>query len=198
MEAVAVAMDALAATPVSLLRGMVALGFLVSLLAEWRVHRRNYQFLAGAGAEERGPVLMRLYYGGYAALLPLVLAEWRLLPENVTRATLAAGLLLVLVGQGLRLWAIAALGQRWSMRCLAVPGLRFTNRGPYRWLRDPEYLARALDGTGLCLVFGAVGCLLIFISMTALLVRAIQACERQQVEEVAHWRPDWSSQSVDH
>jgi methyltransferase len=39
-----------------------------------------------------------------------------------------------------RLWVIATLGRRWTTRVIVLPGNAPVARGPYRWLRHPNYL----------------------------------------------------------
>jgi methyltransferase len=39
-----------------------------------------------------------------------------------------------------RIWVIASLGRRWTTRVIVVPGTPPVSRGPYRWLRHPNYL----------------------------------------------------------
>ena len=44
-----------------------------------------------------------------------------------------------------RLWVIASLGRRWTTRVIVLPGAATVARGPYRWLRHPNYLIVALE-----------------------------------------------------
>ena len=39
-----------------------------------------------------------------------------------------------------RLWVIATLGRRWTTRVIVLPCVAPVARGPYRWLRHPNYL----------------------------------------------------------
>jgi methyltransferase len=64
-------------------------------------------------------------------------------------------LALVLVSQALRYWCIVTLGQQWNTRVIVVPGLSVVTRGPYRWLRHPNYLAVVVEGFALPLVHSA-------------------------------------------
>ena len=41
--------------------------------------------------------------------------------------------------QAARLWVIESLGQRWTTRVVVLPGASPVARGPYRWLRHPNY-----------------------------------------------------------
>src|SRR5665811_275367 len=39
-----------------------------------------------------------------------------------------------------RLWVIVSLGRRWTTRVIVLPGASPVARGPYRWLRHPNYV----------------------------------------------------------
>ena len=60
-----------------------------------------------------------------------------------------------ILAQGLRYWAIAALGDSWNVRIWVVPGAPLVCRGPYRFLRHPNYLAVVIELIAAPLIFGA-------------------------------------------
>ena len=119
-------------------------------LAELGYARRNARRLLAAGGVEHGaghyPLFVALHGAWLAALFVLVPAEaptdWGLLG------------LYGLLKLG-RLWVIASLGGRWTTRVIVVPGAPLVTRGPYRFLRHPNYLVVALEIPVLPLAFGA-------------------------------------------
>jgi len=44
-----------------------------------------------------------------------------------------------------RLWVIASLGRWWTTRVIVLRGAAPVTRGPYRWIRHPNYLIVALE-----------------------------------------------------
>jgi methyltransferase len=50
---------------------------------------------------------------------------------------------------------MAALGPRWTFRVLVPPGSARIDRGPYQWLRHPNYVGVASELTGIALVAAA-------------------------------------------
>jgi methyltransferase len=56
--------------------------------------------------------------------------------------------------QGLRYWAVSSLGDRWNARVIVVPGDPPVERGPYRLVRHPNYVAIALEMIAVPLVHG--------------------------------------------
>jgi methyltransferase len=56
-----------------------------------------------------------------------------------------AWLVVFILLQGARVWVIASLGRRWTTRVIVMPGAMPIARGPYRWLRHPNYLIVVLE-----------------------------------------------------
>ncbi len=143
-------------------------------LAEVGYARRNARRLLAAGGVEHGaghyPLFVALHAGWLVALFVLVPAEapadWGLLGLY--------GLL-----QLGRLWVIASLGGRWTTRVIVVPGAPLVTRGPYRFLRHPNYLVVAFEIPVLPLAFGAWHIALAFgLANLALLAQRIRVEER--------------------
>ncbi|GAA1070080.1 MULTISPECIES: isoprenylcysteine carboxyl methyltransferase family protein [Kitasatospora] len=124
-------------------------------LVELVVARRNAAWSLARGGTEHGrghyPPMVLLH----KALLVGCLLEPALLARPFVPALGVPMLLLVLAAQGLRWWCIASLGPRWNTRVIVVPGLPLVTRGPYRWLRHPNYLAVVVEGAALPLVHSA-------------------------------------------
>lgn len=62
---------------------------------------------------------------------------------------------LFLAAQGLRIWSIGSLGPYWNTRILVVPGHPPVVRGPYKYLRHPNYAVVVTELLVLPLLFGA-------------------------------------------
>ena len=54
-------------------------------------------------------------------------------------------LALFILLQAGRLWVIASLGWRWTTRVIVLPGAAPVVRGPYHWLRHPNYAVVVLE-----------------------------------------------------
>jgi methyltransferase len=50
-----------------------------------------------------------------------------------------------LLVQGLRLWTLLSLGRYWTTRIIVVPGAPLVRKGPYRFIRHPNYLVVVLE-----------------------------------------------------
>lgn len=119
-------------------------------LAELVLAQRNTRRLLAAGGVEAGaihyPLIVALHAGWLAALTILVPADT---PVRWTFLTL------YILLQPIRLWIIASLGRRWTTRIIVIPGAALVTRGPYRWLRHPNYAVVIAEIALLPLSFGA-------------------------------------------
>jgi methyltransferase len=62
---------------------------------------------------------------------------------------------LFLLAQGLRLWCIKSLGRYWNTRIIIIPSHPPQVKGPYRYLRHPNYLVVFIELLTFPLVYGA-------------------------------------------
>jgi methyltransferase len=60
-----------------------------------------------------------------------------------------------LISQGFRYWCIKSLGKYWSTRIIVVPEHKISVKGPYRYLRHPNYLVVMVEIFVFPIIFGA-------------------------------------------
>jgi methyltransferase len=69
-----------------------------------------------------------------------------------------------------RLWVVATLGRFWTTRVISVPDAPLVRKGPFRWMRHPNYAVVALQlpvllfayaAPGLAVLFGAANILIL-------------------------------------
>lgn len=163
----------------------IGLTYLLVALAEHRMHRINYDFLVVAGGEELIPSLMRRYYQTIYIFMGLALVERLFVQDATSVPWKLLGASMILLGVGFRHWAIRSLGRLWTKRCVFIPGMPHIRSGPYRFVANPEYLSRLLDGIGLCLVLGAVAVIIPYTLFVILMSYRIVKTEVRQIREVS-------------
>jgi methyltransferase len=157
----------------------VALVALVALerLVELRVARRNAAWAGARGAREYGrshyPFMVALHIGLLAGGVAEVAAGHRVFVPALGWPMLA----LVVAAQALRWWCVRSLGPCWNTRVLVVPDIALVNRGPYRVLRHPNYVAVVVEGFALPLVGDAYVTALCFTLLNAALLTVRIRCE---------------------
>lgn len=108
-------------------------------LAELVLAQRNAARLFAAGGVEFG----RSHYPWMIAVHATWLAGlWIFGRDRSIDPFLLAVFVLLQAG---RLWILLTLGRRWTTRVIVVPGERLVARGPYRWLKHPNYVVVVLE-----------------------------------------------------
>lgn len=114
----------------------VALQRLVELLHS----RHNTARLIARGGREVGGD----HYGLFIALHTAWLVTMALF-VHATPSVPVALLCLYAVLQLARLWVIGSLGPYWTTRIVTIEGEPLRQRGPYRFIRHPNYLVVAIE-----------------------------------------------------
>jgi len=130
-------------------------------LSELVIAKRNTARLMDAGAREVGgehyPVMVAMHSAWLAALWFTVGGRPISLPLLAIFAVL----------QLLRVWVLATLGPRWTTRIIVTPDAPLVKRGPFRFVRHPNYMVVTAEIAVLPLTFGLVGIALLFTVLNA-------------------------------
>ncbi len=161
--------------PTITLAQLILAAVLLQRLAELWIAKRNTKRLLDEGAIERGaehyPLLVMLHAAWLAALVYFTPPGT---PVDFAWLAVFIGL------QAARVWVMTSLGRYWTTRIISAPGAPLVRRGPYRYVRHPNYLVVAGEIAVLPLVFGLWQVALIFSVLNALVLR-----ERIRVENEA-------------
>jgi len=151
----------------------------VMMLAELKRSRANERLLRQRGASEPQGDPYRALSLVYPGMFVLMAAEGALAGPSPD-VLLIAGFVIFVAAKILKLWAITALGPRWSYRVLVLPGLPLVSTGPYAYLRHPNYVAVFGEIAGFALMVGAR-----LLGVVSLIVFALLVRRRIAVEEKA-------------
>jgi methyltransferase len=146
-------------------------------LVELAWAERNTRRLRASGAYEVGsrhyPLIIALHAAWLAGL-------WMFAWGRPVHWPFVA---LFLVLQGLRAWVLATLGPRWTTRIIVVPGEALVRRGPYRFLRHPNYAVVVGEIACLPLAFGLVLYALVFSILNAAVLAIRIRAENEALAE---------------
>ncbi len=139
----------------STLIALVALAaILLVMAAEARVSRRNERALRARQAVEPPGDVYAVMQWAYPALFVAMAVEGAIAGADSGMHT-GVGLLVLTASKVLKFWAIRTLGPRWTFRVLVVPGEPLVERGPYAFVRHPNYVAVVGEIVGTALLVGA-------------------------------------------
>jgi methyltransferase len=142
----------------------------IERVLELVVSKRNARWAFAHGGQEFGgghyPAMVSLHTG---LLLGCAAEVWALHRPFIP---LLGWPMLALVGlsQALRWWCVTTLGHRWNTLVIVLPEAPLVQRGPYRWLHHPNYVAVVLEGVALPLVHTAWVTAICFTVFNALLL----------------------------
>ncbi|MEB8386977.1 hypothetical protein OO012_07045 [Rhodobacteraceae bacterium KMM 6894] len=132
----------------------------VQRLSELVIARRNTARLLAAGAYEVGAA----HYPAMVAMHSLWIAC--LVVFGYDQAVSLGWLAAFAVLQGLRVWILATLGRRWTTRIIVLPE-PLVARGPFRYLRHPNYTLVVAEIIVAPMVLGLVWVAVVFTVLNA-------------------------------
>jgi methyltransferase len=135
------------------LLGIAVLVFAPMLVEAARAARNERAQRARGGVEPGDdvyPVMRLVYPGAFLAML----GEGAL-RGNGSGRLLGAGLVIFVAAKAIKWWAILALERSWTFRVIVVPGDSPVVRGPYRYLRHPNYVGVVGELVGAAVMTGA-------------------------------------------
>lgn len=141
-------------------------------LLETRLSRSNERELIARGGVEHAawqmPIMVALHTGWLVACV----LEGALRDQPPPAVVTFFALFLFCGGQALRLSAIHALDERWTVKVMTVPGAPAISGGVFRYLRHPNYLGVILEIAALPLVFGGWPTAIVFSVWNGLLLHS--------------------------
>lgn len=150
-------------------------------LLELRLSKRNERLVRARGAVERGQNHYPFMVALHSLWLVFTLVEGALRDTSFRRLPLVVFLLV----QPLRYWAILSLGDNWNTRILVVPGEKPVSRGPYKYISHPNYVVVVAEILVFPLIFGARITALVFSFLNAILLSVRIKEEERALKELA-------------
>ena len=164
--------------------GLVAL-VAVQRLCELAISNRHLVRLRARGGFEVGadhyPWMVALHV---AFLFSCVFEVW-LFERTFFPALAVVSVLVLVAAQGLRVWTLRTLGDRWTTRVMVVPGEELIPDGPYRWIRHPNYLVVVIEIAVLPLVHAAWLTAVVFTILNLAMLRLRVGVEEEALRRYA-------------
>lgn len=142
-------------------------------LMELRLARQNAKAIRKRGGYEVGgdhyKWLVGLHSGFFLSLGLEAIGRGVTLPMGWPVPLLLFG-----TAQLLRIWCIRSLGIFWNTRIFILPGVKGIRKGPYRWLKHPNYIVVTLELFSLPLLFGLFTTAAVFTLLNAVLLLKVR------------------------
>jgi methyltransferase len=165
---------------------------IVQRLLELVIARRNERWMKSQGAIEFG---MKHYQ--YIVLMHSLFFAF-LLFEKITfsRELSSFWPLLAAVfvcAQLIRVWAISSLGSYWNTKIIVLPNVDVVRKGPYRYLKHPNYLVVSLELLVVPLLFGAYITAVLFTLLNILMLSIRIPAEEKALRELTEYAGSFGS-----
>jgi methyltransferase len=155
-------------------------------LLELRLSARNARVMRERGGIEVGAARFGRMRVLHALFLPACALEVLALERPFVAALGFPMLALALAAQALRWWAILSLGPAWNVRVIVAPD-QAVRRGPYRFVRHPNYLAVIVEMVAIPLIHGAWITALGFSVANAWILRERIRTEEEALARAGGW-----------
>ncbi len=157
----------------------IVIAVVIQRLLELRISKRHIALLLAEGGKEHSSNSLWMVKTLQISWFIAMVVETWVLSRPFVPTLAAAAILATVTGQGLRYLSMQALGQRWTLPIVTVPGRPVVTEGVYRYIRHPNWLGVFLEITMLPLIHSAYLTAILFtLANSLLMARRIQAEEQ--------------------
>ena len=160
---------------------------IVQRLLELVVAKRNEKNMRAQGAYEVGashyPFMILLHVSFFISLL-IEVSTFSLTPSPL----FLLFFVMFLCVQGLRVWCLTSLGSFWNTKIIILPGANVVTKGPYQYLRHPNYLVVSIEIALLPLMFDAYFTAICFTILNAIMLSVRIPTEERALKEVTNYK----------
>ncbi|MBB4826122.1 methyltransferase [Sporosarcina luteola] len=167
---------------------------IIQRLIELVVARRNERWMKNQGAIEAGTSHYRYMVAMHVCFFASLLAEvfyFDLSPPPIWRVWLG----IFLVAQVMRVWCLVSLGKYWNTKIIVLPGAHVVRRGPYKWIRHPNYVIVATELLVLPLLFNAYFTAILFTLLNIWMMAVRIPEEEEALKNATNYRDVFSMKS---
>ena len=170
--------------------GIVLSIIILQRIIELLIAKRNEKWMKSQGAFEAGashyPYMVAMHVFFFIALIIEVLFFHR---ELSAIWTIWLGIFLA--AQILRVWCLASLGKFWNTKIIILPSAKVVRRGPYKWLRHPNYIIVATELLVLPLLFNAIFTAVVFSLLNIWMMTIRIPAEEKALKEATNYTEEF-------
>ena len=147
-------------------------------ISELIIAKQNEKWMKERGAQEFGQdhyTLIVIIHTMFFIVFFLEVMIWNnnIIPGWPIRLSI------FIITQCIRLWALTSLGRYWNTKIIVLPGAKMVNKGPYRFLKHPNYLVVTIEFIVIPLLFEAYFTAFFFSLLNGVILRIRIAAEEK-------------------
>ncbi|WP_432364074.1 isoprenylcysteine carboxyl methyltransferase family protein [Sporosarcina sp. UB5] len=166
--------------------GIVLTIIILQRIVELIIAKRNEKWMKSEGAFEAGashyPYMVAMHVCFFIALITEVLFFNRQLS-----AVWTIWLAIFLAAQIMRIWCLTSLGKYWNTKIIVLPNAKVVRKGPYKWLRHPNYMIVATELLVLPLLFNAFITAVVFSLLNVWMMSVRIPAEEEALREATNY-----------
>ncbi|TRM12534.1 hypothetical protein FH966_12960 [Lentibacillus cibarius] len=139
-------------------------------LGELYIARKNEKWMKSVGGVEKGEKHYKLFVFLHCCFFASVITEASLNTHTYIQPNYFLLLLFLLLQIG-RVWCIHTLGRFWNTKIIVLPRVTVIKKGPYRYVKHPNYIIVAAELFLIPLLLGAQLTAVIFPFLHILLLK---------------------------
>lgn len=154
-------------------------------LIELQIAKRNEEAMLAKGAYEVGASHYKYMILLHASFFISLFVEVAFLKLTFTPYYALLGGFIVL--QLLRVWCLSSLGPFWNTKIIILPGANVVMKGPYAFIRHPNYLVVCLEIAILPLMFQAYVTAILFTILNFMMLSVRIPIEEKALKEATDY-----------
>jgi methyltransferase len=155
-------------------------------LAELLIAKRNEQWMKQRGAREFGQTHYRfivLFHSLFFVSFWIEVTVW----ERTLLPVWPFLLTIFLFTQLVRVWALTSLGKFWNTKIIVLPEASVVQKGPYRFMKHPNYLVVTLEFMTIPLLFQAYYTSILFTLLNLFILSIRIPAEEKALNELTEY-----------
>jgi methyltransferase len=163
-------------------------GFIIiQRIIELLVARNNEKWIKSKGGYEVGvnhyPYMVAIHIGFFISLI----IEFMVFKQAVSRFWLLLFVVFISL-QIMRVWVIASLGRFWNTKILVLPGAHVVKKGPFHFIRHPNYVVVTSEIIVIPLMFEAYFTAIVFTLLNIIILSVRIPKEEAALREVTDYK----------
>lgn len=123
-------------------------------LAELSIAKSNEKWMKRMGGIEKGEKHYKWFILLHSSFFISIIVETSLKNHVLTEVNYML-LFIFLAAQAGRVWCMLSLGKFWNTKVIVLPGVALIKKGPYKYVKHPNYIIVAVELFVIALLVGA-------------------------------------------
>ena len=160
---------------------------IIQRILELLVARNNEKWIKSKGGYEVGanhyPYMVAIHIGFFISLI----IEFMVFKQAVSPFWLLLFVIFISL-QIMRVWVIASLGRFWNTKILVLPGAHVVKKGPFHFIRHPNYVVVTSEIIIIPLMFEAYFTAIVFTLLNIIILSVRIPKEEAALREVTDYK----------